>query len=248
MKYGYQLFSAYERCNTSEGLLSTIRLISDYGYDGVEFFDYAGTTPEDLKAVLQENRIAAINSHVSLDRLKNDLDYEIDYAVRAGIPSLTIPWIAPELRHEEFFQTLCQAIPEYADKCQTKGILLCYHNHEFEFERYDQTYLLDALLGSSKDLQLELDTFWTYYAKLDPVSCMKQYRDRLKYIHIKDFLDLSTLFPQFCAIGTGKMDNREILSQAESLGVEWVVVEQDNSKIDVMESAKLSIEYLKHLQ
>jgi len=41
------------------------------------------------------------------------------------------------------------------------------------------------------------------------------------------------------------MNNLRILSCAEALGLSWVVVEQDNSKIDVLESAELSIRGLR---
>jgi sugar phosphate isomerase/epimerase len=50
--------------------------------------------------------------------------------------------------------------------------------------------------------------------------------------------------PVFCALGEGNMVNDGLLKAAPECGVEWIVVEQDNSRIDVMESARISVEYL----
>ena len=70
-------------------------------------------------------------------------------------------------------------------------------------------------------------------------------RDRLPLIHIKDYLDLSCFPPAFTAIGTGHMENGSIIRCAEDLDVEWVIVEQDNSPIDELESARISIENIR---
>ena len=51
--------------------------------------------------------------------------------------------------------------------------------------------------------------------------------------------------PLFAAIGTGEMDNERIFGKAKELGLNWVIVEQDNSQIDVLESARQSLKSLK---
>lgn len=247
MKKGYQLFSALELCQSAEGLLDTIRRIGEMGYDGVEFFDYAGVPAAQLRAALREAGLEGFNSHVSLDRWQNDLDAEIAYAVEAGIPMLTVPYIAPELRNATTYARLAAELPGYADRCEAAGLTVGYHNHDFEFAPWDGGILLDTLLAVDARVRLELDTFWAMYAGRDPVACMKEYSGRLAIIHVKDYLDRTVQPPVFCAIGTGKMENAPVVRQARDLALGWVVVEQDNSQIDVLESARLSLEGLRAL-
>ena len=77
MKKGYQLFSAWKKCADAEGLKSVIRRIAAMGYDGVEFFSYAGVPAAEMKALLDECGICAFNSHVQLERWQKDADFEI---------------------------------------------------------------------------------------------------------------------------------------------------------------------------
>ncbi|MBR2805926.1 MAG: sugar phosphate isomerase/epimerase [Oscillospiraceae bacterium] len=245
MKIGYQLYSALKKCGDAEGLKDVIRQIAEMGYDGVEFFNYAGIPAGEMKELLDSLGITAINSHVYIPRWENNADLEIGYAVALGMKWITIPYIPPEERTEETYLKLCRNIPVWSKECMNRGITLCYHNHDFEYTPYKEGLLLDRILESSDDLMLEMDTFWVKYAGFDPISEMDKRRDRLPLIHIKDYLDLSCFPPAFTEIGTGHMENGSIIRCAEDLGVEWVIVEQDNSPIDELESARISIENIR---
>ena len=83
-------------------------------------------------------------------------------------------------------------------------------------------------------------------AGVDPAALLEQHRRRVRFIHIKDYLDLEQKpCPAFTAIGTGRMDNAPVLSKAKEIGAEWIVVEQDNSPIDELESARLSLQAMR---
>ena len=81
---------------------------------------------------------------------------------------------------------------------------------------------------------------------------MNCHKDRVKLIHIKDYLKFDggpivggVEMPTFCAVGTGKMQNYPIINWAEMNDIEWICVEQDNSQIPELEAAKISINTLK---
>jgi sugar phosphate isomerase/epimerase len=244
MQIGYQLYSALERCQTADGLKKTIREIADIGYHGVEFFSYAGIPADELKSVLAQAGVAGLNSHVSLDRWQNNLDGELEYARLAGIPTLTIPWLAPELRNTGTYEAIAKNVPGWLARCKEAGIAAAYHNHDFEYAVTDGQEALPGILGADEGLLFELDTFWAMFAGKNPVEEMERWKNRLALIHIKDYTDLGTTPPTFCAVGHGKMDNTPIVEKARQLSVPWVVVEQDNSPIDVIDSARLSFETL----
>ena len=52
---------------------------------------------------------------------------------------------------------------------------------------------------------------------------------------------------KFTAIGTGIMDNAAVVDKAATMGQEWIIVEQDNSPIDTLDSARLSIQGIRRL-
>jgi len=255
MKIGYQLFSAISLCQGAKGLKDTIRSIAAMGYDGVEFCSYEGIPANEMKDFLAEQGITAINSHVQMERFLADMEGEVRYAAEAGIPYITLPWVAPDLRNEEGYQKIDEMISKIIDCCKKYNIKLLYHNHEFEFEKSGDTYILDTILDTQETLGLELDTFWAYYKGINPAAYMKEKRENLVMIHIKDYESFTgggiagnQEMPTFSAIGTGNMDNDSVIREAVELGLIWVVVEQDNSKIDVLESAAISIKSLKKYQ
>lgn len=254
MKMGYQLYSAQSLCKTKEGLIDTIKKIAAMGYDGVEFCSYQGIAADEMRELLAGCNLEACNSHVQLERWEADAEGEFIYAKEAGIPCLTIPWLAPGLRTGEGYQKIKDMIPDLIALGRKYGVRLLYHNHDFEFKEDagGNGYVLDSILSADDSVGLELDTFWAYFAGVDPVDYMEGKKSRLEMIHVKDYESLGGTVsddgeevPTFCAIGTGNMNNLRILSCAKALGLSWVVVEQDNSKIDVLESAELSIRGLR---
>ncbi len=241
-KIGYQLYSARDHCGTAKGLENTIRKIAAIGYDGVEFAGYSGLAATDVKKLLDECAIEAVNAHVPLDRWQDALDEEIAYAKEAGIPMITVPWLSPENRTAASYKHLAENLPGWVARVRASGLRAGYHNHDFEYERVNGKPALEILLESSPDLLYELDVFWAYYADFSPAGEMEKWKGRLGPVHIKDYTDMTTDPPVFCAIGRGMMDLAPVFAKAREMALDWLVVEQDNSVIDVFESAALSLE------
>jgi inosose dehydratase len=94
---------------------------------------------------------------------------------------------------------------------------------------------IEALL-EAVDVPLLLDTGHLVTAGVDPVEALRDWRDRIDYVHVKDVdLDLLRRAPDwpaawrsgvFCELGTGDVDVRGFL---DALGAfdGWIVVEQD---------------------
>lgn len=255
MKIGYQLFSALQLCQTKEGMVDTIEKIAAMGYDGVEFFAYAGMEAQELKEILAKNHLEGFNSHVQLERWMADPEGEVRYAAEAGIPCVTIPWLPSEMRDPEGYKRIKALAAKIQPIAEKYGITLLYHNHDFEFAKDKEgIFWLENILEAVPEMKLELDTFWAYYAGVDPVAYMEARKAYLKLIHVKDYESLTggpiaggAEMPVFCAIGTGKMNNKQIVEWVKKNAVEWVCVEQDNSQIPELEAAKISIQTLREM-
>lgn len=250
MKLGYALYSARELCQNPAGLADVLRQVAAMGYDGVEFFQYAGTPAADIKALLAECGLTAIGTHVHKERWDADTPGEIAYAAAAGIPWLVCPWLAPQLRTEAVYRTLPDTLAELAQYCAKAGIGLQYHNHEFEFDRFATLggTAMDYLLAGSSAYQLELDSFWAFYAKQDPIAYLQAHKSRIGMIHVKDctsYDDGQNGAPAFCALGQGIVDNGPLIRQAAQMGVNWTIVELDTSPGSPLDSARASLAYIK---
>lgn len=253
MKFGYQLYSALALCKDKAGLVDTLEKIAAVGYDGVEFCDYAGIPAAEMKMLLARLHLEGFNTHVNMGRWLKDPEGEIRYAAEAGIPCVTISWVPPEMRSKEGYTQIKTMVPQLLSWCRQYGIQLMYHNHDFEFVTdANGHYVLDDIMGAAPEFGLELDTFWAYFADVDPLTYMESHKDKLKMIHIKDYEKMDGVpqadggeAPTFCAIGTGLMDNESILDWAKLNDITWVCVDQDNSQIPELEAARISIESLR---
>lgn len=132
-----------------------------------------------------------------------------------------------------------------AEKCSAEGIQLCYHNHDFEFERINNEYVLDVFIDKVPSLMLELDTFWTSFVGLDTLEYMRKNSTKLQYIHLKDMVKGDK--PEFAEVGEGCLDIASYVKTAVELGVEWAFVEQDRCRRPSLESVKVSYENLQRM-
>jgi len=150
---------------------------------------------------------------------------------------------------------------------------LRYHNHYHEYQIMKGKPILYHILENTDPayLQLEIDTGWVKRAGRDPIAEMKYAGERVRLIHIKDFSETppnllvgkenecidwdnfganhqtgDVMKPEnFVEIGTGIMPIQEILDTANALGVEYAVLEQDDSPIDIFDSIRNSFTNLK---
>lgn len=250
MKYGYNLFSAWKLTKDRESLVAVLRALKQLGYDGVEFFLYFGIPAEEMKAVCQEIGLAPFSTHPRLFRFFDALDEEITYAKTVGIETIVMPHVVDEERNDIYYQRLLTAIPEWKKKCDAAGLKLAWHNHDFEFQPFgDRRYLLDAILAAAPGVNYEIDTFWTTYSNADTLALMEQYKDRIEYVHFKDYKSTGSEYSDidFCAVGEGKVDVASVAAKTAAIDAQWAVVEQDSHKKDILEDAKSSLTCLKRL-
>lgn len=246
MKFGYALYSARDQYQDQESLFRILQALAEMGYEGVEFYGYAGVPAGALAAELARCGLRGLSTHLPLERWQAGFQAEIEYAARAGVAYITFPWLAPEMRTTSVYKKLIEGFPRIAERCAGYGLRFQYHSHDWEFKRDGQGYVMDRLLASSADFTYELDTFWAQYAGVDAAEYLRRYSDRIDMFHIKDCLQLEKE-PLFCAIGEGKMDNARILQTAVRLEKEWAIVELDCGRRDPLEDAAISANNLSRL-
>ena len=88
----------------------------------------------------------------------------------------------------------------------------------------------------------ELDTYWTFVAKLDPIATMERLGDRIRCIHLKD----GSVDGKGCSLGSGEAPVAAVRKKAIESGY-GIVVESEGLEPTGCEEVKRCIDYLKSL-
>lgn len=271
-KVGLQLFSV--RDDMAADFEGTLQKVKDMGYDCVEFAGFFDKSAEEVKEILDRVGLEAISVHQGNQLFKETGEKAIDYLKTIGVKYCAIPWYGKEfLKGTDGWENTKKEFTEYSDALKKAGIKLLYHNHDFEFEKFDGKYLIDWLYEelSADVISPEFDTCWVHYAGEDPCKYLEKYAGRIDVVHLKDFvctnlasgpvydlIDKSGKVGKkaskedngfmFKPVGYGIQDIPAILAAAEKAGASCVIVEQDTApEKPAMECAKMSRDYLKSL-
>ena len=266
-----QLYSV--RNDMATDFKGTLQKVKDMGYDGVEFAGLFGNTPEQVKAMCAEIGLNPISAHVPLADMLADVDKVITDYKTIGCKYLVIPYVTEERRPGgELFIQMIEEIRSIGQKAKDAGLILLYHNHDFEFKKVENgEFGLDFLYNSvSADLlQTELDECWVKYSGQDPVAYLKKYTGRAPVVHLKDYYvegeqlgdpyaliglnedenKTNTAF-EFRPLGCGVQNIPALIEAAEAAGCKWLIVEQDQPSMGKtpMECSAMSIEYLNKIK
>ena len=110
-----------------------------------------------------------------------------------------------------------------------QGMQFIYHNHAFEFEKFDGVTGLDILLEASdpEAFHFELDTYWIQAGGANPVTWIEKVAGRMKVVHFKDMGNAGANEPVMAEVGEGNLEWPEIIAACRKTGVEYAAVEQD---------------------
>ena len=241
----------------------TMRKVKEMGYDGVELAGTYDMKAVEIKKILDEIGLELVSAHVNLNLIEDDAVLD-DFAA-TGMKYIAIPWLTGPKNAEELKSTI-ERIQKAGERCKARGMQLLYHNHDFEFEKIDGRYILDAYYEEiSPDLlQTELDVCWVNVGGEKPPVYIRKYSGRAPIVHLKDFTgqksenmygliggeekkeDVSSKF-EFRPVGYGLQDVPSIIAAGDDAGSEWFVVEQDSPTMNrtSMECAEMSIRYKK---
>ncbi|UVI28551.1 sugar phosphate isomerase/epimerase family protein [Paenibacillus spongiae] len=247
MGIGLQLFTL--RNETAADFAGTLRKVAELGYEGVEFAGYGGLSTAEMKELLKETGLKAVGSHVGMDRLREDLQGEIDYLKAIGGRYIICPWLPESERGQvEDWKKHIEFWIETGAEVRKQGLQFAYHNHDFEFHlQMDGEYVFDAIYSASapEDIQVEMDVCWVQFAGQDPLAYIRKYAGRLPLLHLKDFTKDEQGNMVTLELGQGDVPLKEVIAAASEANVEWFLVEQDNCQNPPLESIANSLNWVK---
>ncbi len=267
MKIGLQAYTVRDAAEID--FKGTMAKVKEMGYDGVELAGLHGKTFAEVDSIMKELGLIVESAHVPYQELIADPKTTIANYKSLGCKYITIPYMVDEHRPgKPGFNEVVENIRMIGEECKNQGVILLYHNHDFEFVRVENgQYGLDYLYSEipADLLQTELDTCWVNVAGENPTEYIKKYSGRCPIVHLKDFVggkaenmyELIGIESEktekksefaFRPVGQGVQDFKSITAAAVECGAEWMIVEQDNTyEISSVEAAKMSREYLKSI-
>jgi sugar phosphate isomerase/epimerase len=248
----------------------TMQKLKTMGYDGVELAGLYSYTREEIKKVLDEVGIPAISAHVPFFEMRADIQKVIETYQYLGCKYIVVPYLMEgERPGDPAYDAVRADIARFGDACAAHGLMLLYHNHDFEFKVMPNgNFALDELYSSTtpSQLQAEPDPCWIKVAGQDPAAYVRKYAGRVPVVHLKDYYkegaggklyDLIGIETQetkaagyfeFRPLGLGLQDIPPILAASVDAGASWVVVEQDETVgRSRLEAVEISRNYLKNL-
>lgn len=233
------------RDEAERDFVGMLRQVAAMGYTAVEFAGYGNLSAAELRALLKELGLSAPASHNIRPNLpESELEQALVYAREIGCEYAVIPWLGSQRLVETPFAQLVSELTAIAQRCQTAGLRLVYHNHDYSFHRRaDGHLLLDDLLAALDPslFTLELDIYWAAYAGLDPVTFLREHRGRVDLLHLKDM----KADRDMVEVGDGTLDMAAIIAAGQEAGARWLIVEHDRPQIPSLESARRSLENLR---
>jgi sugar phosphate isomerase/epimerase len=247
-----QMFTLREFINTPEEVATTFEKVRALGYEAVQLtgrlMDPDFMEPRRLKEILDGEGLAVCATHVSYERLLNDPDgviedhrlYDCRYTAISSLPAA--------YRNAEGYSRFAREASEIGRRLAQEGIVLCYHNHAFELERFGDKTGLSTLYEESdpESLMSEIDTYWIQHGGGDSAQWLRDLKDRAPLVHLKDMTvrDNQQIMAE---VGEGNLNWPSILKACEESGVLWYIVEQDICYRDPFKSLGISLKNLKQM-
>lgn len=251
-KMALQLYSV--RQSVAKNLEATLEQLAGIGYNQLEIYGYDGKffghTAAAFNEILKRTGMSVISSHhvAGLSdsvngSLTNKWEQSVEDLQKVGSKYMVCSYLFQPERTQENYKSLPDLLNKCGEQSKKAGIQFGYHNHDFEFEKFEDTLVYDHLLTSTNPelVVMELDLYWINRAGKDPLAYFQKYPKRFPLWHVKD---MEAGSHDITEVGNGTIDFDRIFAARKQAGLKHWFVEQDVSKGDMIESLKKSYAFL----
>jgi sugar phosphate isomerase/epimerase len=249
---GLQLYSL--RDSFKKDVPGTLDKVKALGITEVEIAGTAELPPVEFKKLLDERGLKAVSGHWPFERLDKEPAAVAVEAKLLGCKYVACAWVPhsnPEFTEADARKAIA-VFNKAGAVLAENGLSFCYHAHGYEFQPYGDGTLFDLMAKEMKAgvADFEMDVFWIVHPGQDPVKLMQKYPNRFKLLHLKDWkkgsrgnLTGSAPKDESVALGTGTVDWKAVLAEAEKIGVKHYFIEDEAPTVE--SQLPTTLEYLK---
>jgi len=230
MRLAAQLYTVRDFLKTPEDVEESLRKIKSIGYGAVQASGLGPIDDAEFRRLADSAGLDICATHVGYDDLRLRMDdvvekhrlWDCKYVGLGGLPT--------EYRADRAgYAAFAEQATAFGKRLGEAGLKFIYHNHDFEFAKYEGKTGMDVLLEETDPdaVDFELDVYWVQAGGGDPIEWIRKAKGRMKVVHLKDMVVTRNREQRFAEVGEGNMNFRGILQACEDIGVEWAAVEQD---------------------
>ena len=229
--------------------LGQMREIGWEGWEARSPLDWLGT-PSRVRRICEEEGmpIAVVTgSGISLDNdwaMKERNKRRIDFAAEVEADNFMFMGAGrtPTPTSDEDITALAALSDELADYASQYNLDVCYHIHTLT--TIDSREDWEQLMAKMKTCKLCIDVSHSVFWGYDPVASLKDFQDRLIYVHLQDWLRYS-----WVELGEGELvDVPACLKTLDEIGYDrWVVTCPGDTQRTEEEKMKMNREYLRSI-
>jgi sugar phosphate isomerase/epimerase len=249
---GVQLYTI--RNAVAKDLQGSLERLAGLGYKNLELYGYNGTffgkSAKEFKSILANAGLKVISSHHTSGivvkgkgTLTDGWDQAVEDLHSIGSEYMVCSYLFPNERTADIYKSLPGILEKAGKSTKAAGIQFAYHNHDFEFQKLEDTLAYDFLITNTSDdlVKMEMDLYWISKAGQDPIKYFEKYPGRFSLWHVKD---MEAVTGDITEVGHGTIDFDKIFASRDKAGLKYWFVEQDVSKKDIFESLKDSRDYV----
>jgi sugar phosphate isomerase/epimerase len=245
---GLELYSVREALKLD--LEGTVRAVAQLGYQCVEFyapyFDWTEAQTKQMRKLLDDLGVRCYSTHNDEKYFSaENINRARDMNLALGCKYMVLAYTEPKSGLDGW-KGIADELNSAAEEIEPSGLKVGYHNHQAEWKAVEGVRPMEVLAKNTKpSVMLQLDVGTCVDAGSDPVAWIRANPGRIHSLHLKDWspdpaVGYKALF------GEGSADWKNIFAAAESVGgVEYYLLEQEDSRFGEMETAKRCLQAYK---
>jgi sugar phosphate isomerase/epimerase len=251
--FGLQLYTLRDVMpNDPKGIL---KQVASFGYKQIESYEHStlgffwGMKNTEFKKLMDDLGMKIVSSHCNINQ---DFERKAAEAAEIGMDYLLCAYLGPQKTIDDF-KKFAETFNQRGEICKKNGIKFGYHNHDYGFVQLEGQYPQDVLMQNTDKtlVDFEMDIYWVVAAGQDPVAWIDKYPGRFKLCHVKDRKKGAALSQRDASVdlGTGSIDFKKILKEADTKGMEYYIVEQEAyENTTPLKAAKADADYLQNFR
>ena len=231
---GAQMYSVRTHCQDAGEMLTCLKVLKTMGYNCCQLSAHSrDISAEQLRDMLDESGMTCACTHIGFQEMEEDIDKVIREHKLWNCAYPGIGGLPGEFRGgSEGYIEFAKRASKVAEKLRDNGMHFIYHNHAFEFQRFEDTGKsgIELLMENCSDaVQFELDLFWVQMGGGNPLDWIEKVRGRMDVVHFKEMNGSKENKGVIAPIGKGNMNWAAIMDKCDEIGVKYAMIEQDNA-------------------
>ncbi len=236
MIIGAQLYTVRDYCKTLPDFKETLRKLKEFGYTTVQISGVP-LEPKEVREACDEAGLKIIVTHTNPDKLLADPLAVVEDHKILGCDNVGIGAMPGKYRETgaglEGIKSFIRDFNKAAKVLKANGMTFHYHNHSFEFQKYNDKTGFDTILEETEKglWYFIFDTYWAQHGGANPVEYIEKMEGRIKALHFKDMAIVDGN-QRFAAIGQGNLNWDKIINVCNKTNIPYAMIEQDAHFVD----------------